>query len=158
MFLIFLVIWFVLNGRFSIDVLIAGVAVSAVLALICYQIMGFSLKNIKAFLYKSIALSGYGLYLVKEVFLSTLKMIDIVLNPNAKISPCLIKFKPNLHTKPARILLANSITLTPGTITADLDGEDFWVHTISKDMITDISSNEMTDRIMALEIMPREDK
>jgi multicomponent Na+:H+ antiporter subunit E len=56
-----------------------------------------------------------------------------VLHPDMPIRPGIVKVKTKLQTKLAKTFLANSITLTPGTLTVDMSGEDIYVHWINVD-------------------------
>jgi len=56
-----------------------------------------------------------------------------VINPNLPIRPGIIKVRTTLISEMAKTFLANSITLTPGTLTIDIDGQDFYVHWINID-------------------------
>ena len=54
-----------------------------------------------------------------------------VLNPYLPIKPGIVRIKTSLTSEFAKTILANSITLTPGTLTVEVDGEDFYVHWIN---------------------------
>jgi len=56
-----------------------------------------------------------------------------VINPNMPIRPGIVKVRTTLKSEMAKTFLANSITLTPGTLTIDIDGQDFYVHWINID-------------------------
>ena len=55
--------------------------------------------------------------------------------------PAIVHFKTNLRTTFARVLLANSITLTPGTITVSLEDDIYTVHCLDKELAKDIDSS-----------------
>jgi multicomponent Na+:H+ antiporter subunit E len=65
-----------------------------------------------------------------ELVKSTLDVARRVLSPSLPINPGIIKVKTRLISPLGRIILANSITLTPGTMTVDTDGEDLYIHWI----------------------------
>ena len=56
-----------------------------------------------------------------------------VIHPDVPIKPGIVKVQTTLSTDMAKTFLANSITLTPGTLTVDIDGQDFYVHWINID-------------------------
>jgi multicomponent Na+:H+ antiporter subunit E len=70
-------------------------------------------------------------FLVREIVVSSLQVASIVLHPRLPIQPRLIRFRTNLPHPLARLILANSITLTPGTVTLDVDGDEFLVHALT---------------------------
>ena len=56
-----------------------------------------------------------------------------VLHPDIPIRPGIVKVRTTLNTEMAKTFLANSITLTPGTLTVDIDGQDLYIHWINID-------------------------
>jgi len=60
-----------------------------------------------------------------------LAVAKIVLNPKLPINTRIVKLKTILKSDSDKLLLANAITLTPGTITLELDGEDLYVHVLN---------------------------
>jgi multicomponent Na+:H+ antiporter subunit E len=63
------------------------------------------------------------------------------------IDPKIIRFKTKLESDMSMVALANSITLTPGTITMDIEEREFIVHALSKKVADDLNTGEMEDRI-----------
>jgi multicomponent Na+:H+ antiporter subunit E len=85
------------------------------------------------------------------VFLAELLKANIdvafrVLRPELPIRPGIVRVRTNLQSRLGRMLLANSITLTPGTITVDTDGEVFYVHWIN---VAGEDIEDATKRIVA---------
>ncbi len=66
----------------------------------------------------------------------------VVLNPKLPISPKLVKFKTNLKRPIAKLALANSITLTPGTVTVDVEGDEFEVHALMESSLSALNEKE----------------
>jgi len=54
-----------------------------------------------------------------------------VIHPDVPIRPGIVKVRTSLKSKMAKTFLANSITLTPGTLTVDIDGQDLYIHWIN---------------------------
>lgn len=73
----------------------------------------------------------YAPWLVWQVVLSSLQVARIVIHPKMPINPCLVQFEAPLPHELARLTLANSITLTPGTVTLDVEGDTFIVHALT---------------------------
>nr|VFK38877.1 MAG: multicomponent Na+:H+ antiporter subunit E [Candidatus Kentron sp. SD] len=124
------IFWMLLNGVFAIDVLGIGVLVSVIIA---------SLFRDSAVLYAEPrsttrilrAVMLYLLYFLKELVKSNIKIAGIVLSPAMPINPGIVKVRTRLKSKSGRLLLANSITLTPGTLTVELQGEWLYIHWIT---------------------------
>jgi len=75
-------------------------------------------------------LLGYLPWLLVNIAKSNLQVAYLVLHPRMPIAPVLIRFKSRLSSQLARVTLANSITLTPGTITVDLKNDEYLVHAL----------------------------
>ena len=79
-------------------------------------------------------MAGYAALLFREIFRANLKVMGLILARDIEVDPCLVRFRTHLKSEAARIALANSITLTPGTITASLEGDELLVHALNRDM------------------------
>lgn len=72
----------------------------------------------------------YGIWLLVQVFRSAIHVVKLVLNPRLPIAPRMVRIADDLPHPIARLTLAHSITLTPGTVTVDCDDEGMVVHAI----------------------------
>jgi multicomponent Na+:H+ antiporter subunit E len=68
---------------------------------------------------------------IKALIQSNIAVAKIVLTPDLPINPGIIKLKTTLQNDYDKLILANAITLTPGTITIDLRGEDIYIHVLN---------------------------
>jgi multicomponent Na+:H+ antiporter subunit E len=97
-------------------------------------------------------------WLLYEVFKANLDVAYRVLHPRMPIDPRIIKFKPELEDDMAIATLANSITLTPGTVTLEADREKgFVVHAITKQAADALLTGEMAKRVAYIEQGGRSD-
>ena len=71
--------------------------------------------------------------------MSNFKLAGVVLSPNLPINPGIVKVRTRLKSRMGRLLLANSISLTPGTLTVELDGEWLYIHWVTMES-TDIDA------------------
>jgi len=69
-------------------------------------------------------------FFIKEVIIANFKIALIVLNPKMPINPKFIKGKINLKSNIGKLILANSITLTPGTLSADIKDDELLIHCV----------------------------
>jgi len=125
-----LLFWILLSDTMAIDV----VAVGIVVALIISLAFRGSLSFFADFRFTPRAVWAtvlYFIYFFKELVKANLKLAVIVLSPSLPIKPGLVKVRTRLKTPMGRLLLANSITLTPGTLSVDLDGDCFYVHWVT---------------------------
>ena len=124
--------WVILNARLTVEVIVSGVLVTIVGCLLNYRFVGVSWATEKKILAKIFPIIGYLLGLIIEVIKANILMIKMVLTPdiNEKIKPQLIYFDSPVRSDIAQVALANSITLTPGTITIKLEDGKFGVHAV----------------------------
>ena len=116
MFWLLLAFWLLLNGRITAEILILGV-------LICGVIYGWCCKVLGAV--------KYLLILVWEVIKAALDVMVLTLSPKAKeVEPRLVYFKSPVRSDIGKVMLSNSITLTPGTITCGVGEDLFCVHAL----------------------------
>ena len=69
-------------------------------------------------------------WLIYQIGVASLQVAGVVLSPRMPVNPSLVRFRTKLPTQAARVILANSITLTPGTITLQLEGDEYLVHSL----------------------------
>lgn len=121
-FLIAFVLWLLLSLSIDIQHVVVGVLVSLVVAAsVGHMFAGTPAKWLSGKRYLYFAL--YVLVFIKEVVKANLDVIYRVLHPALPIRPGIVKVKTELKSETALTFLANSITLTPGTLTVDVDAE-----------------------------------
>lgn len=122
--------WLVLNDSLAPDILIPGILLSALVSwLFCRTCTLFDKLNLTArsFFYSVIYLFVF----VKELVLSNIDVAIRVLSPSLPIRPAVVKGTTTLKSKMGRMILANSITLTPGTFTLDIKGDTLYIHCLT---------------------------
>jgi len=134
-----------LQGSLERDVLIVGAVVSFCIALIYRDGLSF-FTEFRATPQAFVAGFRYYGYFFKELVVSNVKLAAIVLSPSLPINPGIVKVRTRLKSRMGRLMLANSITLTPGTLTVELEGEWIYVHWVTVDSV-DVEA--ATQRIVA---------
>lgn len=86
-------------------------------------------------------------WILYRIVPSALQVAWIVLHPGRDPRPGMVRFTTHLASPAARTVLANSITLIPGTMTVDVAGDEFTVHAFTPDAADDLASAEMQNRI-----------
>lgn len=127
MFTTLFLFWMMLEGSLGFDVIFIGILVSAAITWLYPSGLSFFTEfkmTPKAF----VAGFKYYAYFFKELILSNIKLASVVISPSLPINPGIVKVRTKLKSKMGRLMLANSITLTPGTLTVDLDGEWLYIH------------------------------
>jgi multicomponent Na+:H+ antiporter subunit E len=92
----------------------------------------------------------YIFWLIWQILVSAAKVVAIILHPTLPIEPAIVRFKVNLPNAQAKAILGNSITLTPGTLTVDIEGDEFVVHALSSASYTGIINDEMPKKVNQL--------
>lgn len=133
MFVAFLALWIIFNGRVTLEILLIGAALSAVLFAFCCRFLDYSVgRDLK--LYRTIPMAvQYVVVLIIEILKANRQVLHFIITPTYQIEPKLVHFTSGLKTEFARVVLANSITLTPGTITVNLEGNEFYVHCLDRE-------------------------
>ena len=130
MFATLLLFWLMLMGRLTVDILVVGVLASLVIALL-YPIGLSFFTELRVTPEAFVAGLRYFGYFFKELVKSNLRLAAIVLSPSLPIKPGIVKVRTRLKSRMGRLMLANSITLTPGTLTIEMDGEWLYIHWVS---------------------------
>lgn len=99
----------------------------------------------------SLRLPAYWFWLLVEIIKSSIDVAKIVLSPSLPISPSLVRLHCPREAEMPQTILGNSITLSPGTITIDIDEKEALVHCLSEKGAIDIESGEILRRIRHLE-------
>ncbi len=153
MFLLFFLIWVIFNGQLTWEIAAFGVVIAAVMYLFICKFMGYKPEMDLLLCRKLFLILQYVFVLVKEIVKANYAVIKMIMSSRYEIEPVIVKFKTDLKTAPARILLANSITLTPGTITVSLEGDEYVVHCLDKELAKGINSSIFVTLLRQLERM-----
>lgn len=141
MYVIFFLLWITFNGRVTTEIVLFGLAVSAALYWFICKFMDFSPRRELEYLKKSGYLLQYLYHLVREIVLANFATMRLICSAGRVVEPAVIEFETHLKNDTSRFLLANSITLTPGTITVAVEGNRFIVHCLDKTLAEGIESS-----------------
>jgi len=140
--LLLFIVWIGLTNSIDPQELIVGVIVA-------FMIAKFFTKDIdidfKSLIIKHLKFSPIFL---KNLIKSNIEVAKIVLSPKIQINTGIVKLKTELKDDYDKLLLANAITLTPGTITMELDNENLYVHVLNiKNMDREVLQKEIVDEM-----------
>ncbi len=130
---IFFIVWLAFTSSLAPAEAITGLIVSFVIAIFSYERFtswGFRGVQPKRLVYVVWYLIVFLIALVKANF----NVARIVLTPSLPINPGIVEFETKLENEYAKMVLANSITLTPGTFTVDIIGNRFYIHWLEADV------------------------
>lgn len=143
MFIELLLLWVIFNGRITLEIILIGMIISA---MVCYLMSVINDRNMffsHKYIYKKIkGKLRYYAILVIEIIKANVAVMDVILTPGKiENQPVLVHFKTEIKDPKLNILLANSITLTPGTITANIKDNELTVLALDDDFTKDIDSS-----------------
>mgnify|MGYP001826268841 CR=1 FL=1 len=146
-FLVMMGFWILLSGKFDLFHLALGVISSALVSFMSADLFMYNPKG-QSRMATGLRFLLYVPWLLYQIVLSTLHVTFLALHPKMRdmIDPTIVTFKTKLQSDIAKVALANSITLTPGTITIRIEDQVFYVHAISRKAAAGLPG-EMEDRL-----------
>ena len=141
LWLTLMLIWVIANGTLAYDTLIAGVVISAAIALAfasfarVYSVIRWSPKVL---FYYLVYLGVFFIELTK----ANLNVMRLVFSPRIDIEPGIVEIKTSLKSPIGRLALANSITLTPGTLVVDIKDDSLFIHWINVSVTDPVAATE----------------
>ena len=129
--LIFL-LWVILNGRITLEIVLFGIAITVLVSLFAFRAIGYSPKNDWRFLRNLPLFLLYILDLIYEIIKAAFAVMLLVFRADDP-DPIIVEFHSGLPTQMQNVLLANSITLTPGTITVFQEEDHFVIHSLRRE-------------------------
>ena len=148
--LIMFAFWIFLSGKFSFILLLSGVISSILVSHMSNDLL-IGNGDIKLGFIRTIRFIRFLPWLLWQIVLANIDLALRTLHPKMPINPILINIKNNLKTDLGMVILANSITLTPGTVTIDVNENEFLVHVISEKAAQSLISGEMQARVKKIE-------
>lgn len=127
------VIWLLFNGRVTAEIVIFGVVLSALLYVFAIRVLGYPWRRELYYLRHAPMALAYLLVLVWETLKAASMVARLALTPSAQPEPLLVEFRSGLKRESLNVILANSITLTPGTITVFQEEDRFVVHALRRE-------------------------
>jgi multicomponent Na+:H+ antiporter subunit E len=141
--------WLLLSGHFTFFLVLAGIGCSAAVVWFALRMEVVDREGMPADFWRA-ALS-YWPWLGWQIVRAAWDVSKIILHPRLPISPTLVRFKPSQHSSVGLVTHANSITLTPGTITVQASAQEFLVHGLTKAGAEACIGSAMDRRIRDLE-------
>jgi len=145
-FSLLFVFWVLLSGKFDMFHLTIGVICSIVVAHLTHDLLfanvrvGETMVIVRRFII-------YIPWLIYQIIRANIYVACLALSPRMPIDPHVLRFRTKLESDISWVTLANSITLTPGTITMDIKDGEFFVHALDKRVADDLHAGEMEDRV-----------
>ena len=141
--------WLLLSGMYTPFLVLSGLGVAVAVAALAARMgladpEGHPVQLILRAVF-------YWPWLLKEIFVSGWQVARIILDPRLPVSPALARFRPSQKTTVGLVTHANSITLTPGTITIEAGADEFLVHALTREGAAGLEGSEMDRRVTRFE-------
>jgi multicomponent Na+:H+ antiporter subunit E len=152
MLLIMFGVWLLWSGHYSFDhMLVLGLGVVSCVFVV-YMANRMDIVDEEGHpIHLLFQLLLYIPWLLWAIVKANIDVAKRVLNPSLPISPCMVRIKATQKTDLTRVIFANSITLTPGTVSVELVGDDILVHALTREAAEDVQSGDMDRRVTSLE-------
>jgi multicomponent Na+:H+ antiporter subunit E len=144
--------WLLLSGIYTPFLVFSGFVASLAVAWFAWRMGAADSEGYPVHL--TLRALTYWPWLAKEITLSAWQVTCIILHPRLPISPRLVRFTPSQRTTVGLVTHANSITLTPGTITVEAQPDEFLVHALTRAGAEGLAGGEMDRRARLLEGTP----
>ena len=149
LFITLMIVWLLWSGHYAGLVIAFGVASCLLVALIARKMKIDDAEGVPVHLF--LRLLTYAPWLFWAILKSNIDVAVRILKPSLPISPRIFKVKTSQKTDLGRVIYANSITLTPGTVSLDLDGDEITVHALTRESAEDLETGLMDARVTRAE-------
>jgi len=152
-FISLMLFWVVMSGSLDVVHIIMGILSVGIVMGVNYKLKVhhfFSddmddMKELRYFMAVK-----YFFWMIIQIIQSGFHVVSVIIRPSLPTKLSIVRFKTNLPSAHAKMILGNSITLTPGTLTVDIDGDYFTVHALDEASYAGIVSDEMPKQVLKL--------
>jgi len=141
--------WLLNSGHYSVLILSLGFSSIVFVLVIAHKMDVVDQESQPVYLTHNIF--GYYLWLIKEIIQANITVVKHIWLGKDSISPALEKITISQQTDMGKVIYANSITLTPGTVAIDITGDEIIVHALLRKDIESLKTGEMDRRVTMLE-------
>lgn len=145
MYILLFCFWLLLNGKITAEILLIGLVITAAMGFLESRLFGYGISSEVKLLRKAPVFFAYIVVLLWEILKAGWVVSRDILFRRYVVTPTLVTFQTDLKSDFGRFLLANSITLTPGTITVEVEENRLTVHCLDKSML-DTSEDSVFQR------------
>lgn len=140
MWLLLFLLWMILNGRITLELVLFGIVIATAVTIFAYRVIGYPPRTDVRVIRNLPLLLLYLLDLLFEILKSAFTIMGMVFRAQEP-DPVIVEFHSGLASKMQNVLLANSITLTPGTITVFQEEDRFVVHAVRHELADGIEES-----------------
>ena len=154
MFLLLFVLWWVFSGPLTVEIILVGFFLALILEFATVKILDYRFTADLSAAVHTALWARYFRVLVVEIVKCCLSVLVLIWSPQIEVKPMLRRFRSRVVGEGNMVVLANSITLTPGTITVQVQPNHFVVHALDAKYMEGI---EQSDFVKILEEMEKKD-
>lgn len=151
MYVLFFLAWIIFNGNITLEIVIFGIVIATFMFAFMCKFMDYSFKKELNVYKKSIWFLAYVVLLLREIIKANLAIIPKILTVEEEMEPVIVKFRTTLKSDFTRMLLANSITLTPGTITVSLEEDEYTIHCLDTSLADGLENSDFEKALKRLD-------
>ena len=144
------ILWLLLSGHFAESLLLGLGLASVILVVLIIHRMDV-LDHEAHPIHLSARLPLYWGWLIKEIVLANVDVAKAILGFGVPVAPTVFKVRSSQRTEIGRVIYANSITLTPGTITIAVDDDQLTIHALTRGAVEGLETGEMDRRVSRIE-------
>lgn len=148
-----MVFWIIMSGY--LDALHIGFGIISVSGVLYfnYRLQNHRFSGEDVDILRSLRFSRFVYYffwLIIQVVIAGFHMARLIVTPSMPIKPAMVKFRADLPSDQAKMILGNSITLTPGTLTVDIEDDLFLIHALDTSSYTSLQNDKMPREVLKL--------
>ncbi|MDE5931484.1 MAG: Na+/H+ antiporter subunit E [Lachnospiraceae bacterium] len=151
MFLLYFLLWVIFNGNFTLEIAAFGVIIAAAVFAFTCKFADYSIEKEKMLFRNLFRIVRYVVVLVIEIVKANFAVVHLILSEEEEVEPALVSFRADLKTAAGRSALANAITLTPGTITVQLEDDVYTVHCLDETLAEGINESVFAKMMKEIE-------
>ncbi|MBI2831333.1 MAG: Na+/H+ antiporter subunit E [Chloroflexi bacterium] len=160
-FIVLVLFWVILSGRFQVKYVTLGVISAGLVTFLTrdlvLSVFPHEAERDSRFFLRIGRFLAYLPWLLSRIVIANLQVAYLVLHPRMPIAPALLQFRTGLKRNLARVIVANSITLTPGTITVSLKDGRYIVHALVPPSASDITEATLQNKVGEIFMEEREE-
>lgn len=151
MYILIFLVWVIFNGQFTLEIALLGLLFSAIIYGFCCKFLNLSIKKDIGICKRIGQIIRYLVVLLVEIFKANMQVIKLVSSSKFSVEPAIVHFSVDLKSETALVALADSITLTPGTITIFQEGNEFTVHCLDKSLAEGLDNSIFVQLLKEIE-------
>ena len=162
-FIILFAFWLVLSGRYQLKYILIGAVAAGLVTFLTNDLFYSTLRRgvrvetkVWAVLLQLWRFIAYLPWLLSRIIMANVQVAYLVLHPKMPIEPVLFIFRTRMRKGISQVTLANSITLTPGTITVSLEDGRYIIHTLKPPLASELAEAVMQNKIAKVYLEEKE--